>query len=91
MNPSLRGMGRLWPIQGVPVTMPHGMVETPHGADFSFLFSSSWSHVLVFMLVSSSIMASNELTWPCPRACLAAPMMPGSSPSPAAMHYQLYC
>ena len=34
--PSLRGLGRLWFIRGRPLTEPHGMIETPHGIDFSF-------------------------------------------------------
>ena len=35
-------MGRLWSIQGLPIQSCHGMVETPHGVDFSvFLHSSS--------------------------------------------------
>ena len=29
-GPSLRGMGRLWSIHGLPSTMPHSMVEMPH-------------------------------------------------------------
>ena len=32
--PSLRGPGRLWSIHGLPSIMPHGMDETPYGADF---------------------------------------------------------
>ena len=35
---SLRGMGRRRSVRGLPSTMPHGMVETPRGIDFSFLF-----------------------------------------------------
>ena len=31
-------MGRLWSIQGLPALSRHGIVETPRGADFSFLF-----------------------------------------------------
>ena len=31
-------MGRHWSIHGLPFQPCHGMVETPHGVDFSFLF-----------------------------------------------------
>ena len=34
-------MGRLWSIQGLPIQSCHGMVETPRGVDFPFLFYSS--------------------------------------------------
>ena len=42
LNPSLRGLGRRWSIQGLPSIMPHGMIETPHGVDFSFLSKLWW-------------------------------------------------
>ena len=29
------GLGRLWSVQGLPSIMPHGIVEAPHGVDFS--------------------------------------------------------
>ena len=35
---TLRGLGRLRSIQGLPSIKPHGMVETPHGIDFSVSF-----------------------------------------------------
>ena len=31
-------MGRLWSNQGLPTQSYHGMVEAPHGVDFSLLF-----------------------------------------------------
>ena len=34
----LEGLGRLRSIQGLPSIMPHGMIDTPHGVDFSFSF-----------------------------------------------------
>ena len=40
-TPSLRGLGRLWPIQGLPSMGPHCMVETPFVIDFSFLAFSA--------------------------------------------------
>ena len=36
-TPSLRGMGRLWSIQGLPSTMPDSMANTPHGVDSTLL------------------------------------------------------
>ena len=35
---ALWGLGRLWSVQGLPSTMPHSMVEQPHGVDFFFSF-----------------------------------------------------
>ena len=32
-----RSMGRLWSIQGLPSTVPHGMVETLRSIYFSFI------------------------------------------------------
>ena len=37
INPSLRGLGRLRAIQGLPSIRPHGVIEAPRGEDFSFL------------------------------------------------------
>ena len=34
--PSLRGLGRLLSIQGLPSIMPHSIIDTPHGVDFPF-------------------------------------------------------
>ena len=39
-EPSLRGLGRLRFIQGVPSIVAHGVVGTPYSAGFSFLFFS---------------------------------------------------
>lgn len=36
------GMGRLWSIQCLPTQSCHGMVETSHGLDFSFLSAGTW-------------------------------------------------
>ena len=38
--PLWRGMERLGSTQGIPSLLPHGMVETPHGVAFSFLYFS---------------------------------------------------
>lgn len=36
-HPVWRGMGRLWPSQGLPIRSCHGMVDTSHGVDVFFL------------------------------------------------------
>ena len=36
-----RWLGRLRSIQGLPSIMPHGMIDTPHGVDFSFSFPTT--------------------------------------------------
>ena len=64
----LRGLGRLWSIQGLPSTMPHGMVETLHGADFSFL--SGKLRLIIYWLLQATLMSGNKpstSTWwvPC--------------------------
>ena len=48
-------MGRLWSIQGLPLTMPHGMVKTPHGVDLAFLF---FTFLDLYMLCSCSSVAA---------------------------------
>ena len=53
-------MGHLWSIQGLPSTTPHGMVETPHGGDFS---SFQVARVELHATANSQDKAARCLTW----------------------------
>ena len=44
-SPSVRRLGRLRSIEGLPSITPHGKVETPHIVHFSFLFFTKGSGV----------------------------------------------
>ena len=50
-----QGLGRLRSIQGLPSIMPHSMIETPHGVDFSFLFQRAPHHITMQLNACSSL------------------------------------
>ena len=47
--------GCLWSIQGLPLTIPHSMVEMPHGLDFSILLVVVQGPVVWGMLMLSRL------------------------------------